>query len=177
MPHIAGQSLPMEKRLKMAPDQDESDILDKKATKIIQYIVGTMFYYSQSVNPTMIRKINKISRVQSWPTRDIEEKSRMLLDSATTYPNAIFRYKASDMVLHVDSDAAYITIPEARSCYAGRFYLSYLPSPSPIKTNPERNGRIHTECKKIHNVLSSAAEAEICGTFNNIKQISACNKP
>ena len=47
------------------------------------------------------------------------------------------------------------------------FYLSDWPSPSPIKPNPERNGLIHTECKPIRNVVSSAAESETCGTFNN----------
>ena len=54
----------------------------------------------------MIRAINEILRVQSRPTRDTEEKSRMLLDYAATYPNAILHYKSSDMVLHVNSDAA-----------------------------------------------------------------------
>ena len=73
------------------------------------------------------------------------------------------------MVLHVDSDTAYLTMPEARICYTGRFYLSDWPSPSPIKPNPEITGPIHIECKTIHNVVSSAAEAEKCGTFNNGK--------
>ena len=36
-----------------------------------------------------------------------------------------------------------------------------------IKPNPERNGPIHTECKTIRNVVSSAAEAETCGILNN----------
>ena len=90
------------KRLRMALDPDESDILDKNATKIIQFVVGGMLYHSRSVGPMMLQAINGILRLQSRPTRDTEEKSRMLLDYAATYPNAILRYKASDMVLHVD---------------------------------------------------------------------------
>ena len=74
MRHISGQSLPMEKRLQMAPDPDKSDILDKKATKRIQSIVGTMLYYAWSVDPTMLRAINEILRVQSRPTHDTEKK-------------------------------------------------------------------------------------------------------
>ena len=153
----------------MAPDPEKSDLLNKKATKIIQSIVGTMLYYARSVNPTMIRAINEISRVQSRPTQDTEERARTLLNYAATYPNTILRYKASDMVLHVDSYAAYLTMTEAKICYAGHFILSDGPSPSPIKLNPERNVSIHTECKTIHNVASSAAEADICSTFNNGK--------
>ena len=108
-------------------------------------------------------------RVLSRPTQDTAEKSRILLDYAATYPNEILRYKASDVVLHVDSDAAYLTMPEARRCYSGHFYLSDWPSPSPIKPNPDINGPIHTECKTILNVVSSAAEAETFGIFNNSK--------
>ena len=153
----------------MGPDPDKRNLLEKKATKRIQSIMGAMIYYAQSVDSTMIREINEISRVKSQPTWDTEEKSRMLLDDATTYPNEIPSYKASDMVLHVDSDASYLTMPETRSCYAGHFYLGNWPSPSPIKPNHDRNGPIHMECKKIHNVVSYAAETETCGTLKNRK--------
>ena len=90
------------KIIQMEPDPDESDILDKNSTKIIQPIVGTILYYARVVDPTMIRSINEISRVQSRPTRDTKEKSRMLIDYESTYLNATLSYKASDMVLHVD---------------------------------------------------------------------------
>ena len=131
--------------------------------------MGTMFYYARSVYPTMIQEINDILRSQSRPKWDTKYKARMLLDYAAKYPNEILRYKASDIVLHVDSDAEYITMIEARICYAGHFYLRYCPSPSAIKPNPNINGPIHTECKTILDVVSSAAEAETCGTFNNRK--------
>ena len=81
------------------------------------------------------------------------------------------------MVIHVNSDAAYITITEERSCYAGHFYLRNWPSTSPIKPNPDRNKPIHRKCKKIHNIVSSSDEAETCGTFNNRKHILECDQP
>ena len=90
----------------MAPDPDKRDLLECFFTKRIQSIVGTMLYYAWSVDPTILRAINEILRVQSRPTRDMEEKARMLIDYAATYPNAILRYKASDVFLHVDSNAA-----------------------------------------------------------------------
>ena len=98
------------KRLQMAPDLDKNDILDKNPANRIQSIVGTIIYYLRSVDPTMPRAINEIPRVQSQPTRDTAEKSRMLIDYAVTYPNLILRYKASDMFLHVDSNASYLTM-------------------------------------------------------------------
>ena len=93
----------------------------------------------------------------------------MLIYYMENYPNAVIRHKAIDVVLHVDSDAAYLTIPEARFFYAGIFYLRDWPSPRPVKTTPKRNGRIHTECKTIHNVVSSSSESETCGTLNTRK--------
>ena len=117
----------------------------------------------------MLQEINEILRVQSRPKRDTEEKSRMLLDYTATYPNEIISYKYRDMVLHVYADAAYLTIPDATSCYAGNFYMSDWPSPGPIKPNSERNGPIHMECKTIRNVLFSADEAKTGDTFNNGK--------
>ena len=35
------------KRLKMAPDPDNSKLIDKKYTKIIQSVLGTMIYFAQ----------------------------------------------------------------------------------------------------------------------------------
>ena len=154
----------------MVPNPDESDLIDRKATTIIQYIVGTMLYYAQLVDPNMLRAIDEILRVQSRPTQDTEEKARMLIYYVTTYPTEILHYKARDMVLHMDSDLAYLTMPEARSCYADHFYLSDFPSPSPIKNNLRINCPIHTYCKKIRNVMSSAAESETICTLNNRKR-------
>ena len=68
----------------MAPNPDNSNLLDKKSTKIIQSIVGTMIYYAWSVDPTMIRAINEISRVQSNPTMDTKKKTSMLIEYAVT---------------------------------------------------------------------------------------------
>ena len=52
-----------------------------------------LLYYDQSVDPKKLRAINEISRVQSKPRRDTDEKATMLLDYAATYPNAVFFIK------------------------------------------------------------------------------------
>ena len=44
------------------------------------------------------------------------------MDYLSTYPNA-FRYYDSDKILHVDSDAAYLVAPKARSRIAGFYYF------------------------------------------------------
>ena len=71
-----------------------------------------------------------------------------------------------DMILEVDSDAAYLVMPKAKSRFAGYFRL--------LDTidKPQRslhNGALVIECRTIKNVVSSAAEAETHGIFNNAK--------
>ena len=66
--------LAYEKIIQMVSYPDESNLIDKKGTNRIQYIWGTMSYYDRSVDPTMLQAINKISRVQSKPTKYTKEK-------------------------------------------------------------------------------------------------------
>ena len=87
----------------------------------------------------------------------------MLLDYAATNPSITIRYKASDMCLHVDSDAAYLILPKARSRLGCHYYLSDRITFTRTTPKPTPNGPIHTECKTIRNVMSSAAEAESIG--------------
>ena len=71
------------------------------------------------------------------------------------------------MCLHIDSDAAYLVQPKARSRVGGHFFLSDNPPPAPAKPTPKPNGPIHTECSTIRAVMSSAAEAETGAIFIN----------
>ena len=93
----------------------------------------------------------------------------MLLDYAATYHHAIILYNVRDIVLHVDSARVYLTMPEAIRFYYGHFYLTNWPLPRPVKPTPKRNSPIYTEFQTIQNMVSTPAEAETCGTFNNRK--------
>ena len=71
------------------------------------------------------------------------------------------------MNLEIDSDAAYLVLPKARSRIAGYFRLLN----NPTTTNRSLyNGAILVECKTLRHVVSSAAEAETNGVFQNAKQ-------
>jgi hypothetical protein len=88
---------------------------------------------------------------------------------------AILRYFASDiMVLHIDSDAVYLVLTNARSRYAGHYFLSDRPPPPPAKPTPKPNGAILTICKTIRGVMGSAAEAETGGVYGNTQEAIAC---
>ena len=86
-----------------------------------------------------------------------KENDKMLQEYLATYQHTVIHYKFSDMLPHVVSYAAYLTMPETRSSYVGYLHLSDKPSPWPLKTTPKINGPIHTHYKTIHNVISLAA--------------------
>ena len=82
------------------------------------------------------------------------------MDYLHTYPDAVIRFHASDMIIYIESDAAYLVLPQARSRVASIFYLSNATS-----GRPPLNGAIQVICKTLQNVVSSAAEAETGGIF------------
>ncbi len=95
------------------------------------------------------------------PTVFTTTKIQMLLGSLHTYPNAKIWFYASDMILHVDSDAAYLVAPRAKSHIAGFYYCSNNTPTPPL------NGPVHVECRVLQHVVTSVAEAETAALLYN----------
>jgi hypothetical protein len=98
---------------------DDSPILPSEDIKRIQKVVGTLLYYARAIDSTMLVALNDISAEQSKATAHTAAKIVHLLNYCATHPNAVVRYHASDMILHIDSDASYLSLPEARSRAGG----------------------------------------------------------
>ena len=148
-------------------------VLNKKETKKVQMIVGSLLYYSRAVDPTILPALNEIAAVQSKPTNDTLKRCQMVLDYVATYPNTIQRFYKSDMVLHVDSDAAYLVQPGAKSRVAGTYILSNKPTSYVTKITRQHNSPILVECRTLRHVVASAAEAETGALFQNGQNIVA----
>jgi hypothetical protein len=89
------------------------------------------------------------------------------LDYMWTHPDAIIRYRASDMILNVHSDAFYLSAPKSRSRAGNYFFLGSIPQDgNPIKLN----GAIHITCSILKLVAASAAEAELGALFLNAQE-------
>jgi hypothetical protein len=89
-----------------------------------------------------------------------------LLDYCATHPDATTRFHSSDMILHVESDASYLSEPDAKSRAAGFHYLSQDPQGENIPY-PEINGAALVTSKIIKETVASAAEAELAALFHN----------
>ena len=87
------------------------------------------------------------------------------MDYLYAHPNTKLRYHKSEMQLHIDSDAAYLVVPTAKSRVAGYFHLSNKSS------QPTLNAHVHVECALLKHVVPSAVEAETGGIFHNKNQL------
>jgi len=131
----------------------------------VQQISGSLLYYARAIDSPILPALNKTSR-QASPTINTYNKCTMLLDYCATHPNGKIRFCASQMILHVDMDAAYLVLSGARSRIAGYYYLAQYPITDAIP-KPTLNGAIHVECKMLKHVVASAAEAKTGGLFHN----------
>jgi hypothetical protein len=92
----------------------------------------------------------------------MQAATNQLFDSLATHLDATIRYRASDMILHIHSDASYLSVSNARSRLGGLFFLG--------DKSPEQdtlNGSILNVAYVIKNVVASAAESEVGACFHN----------
>jgi hypothetical protein len=128
----------------------------------IQKITGSVLYYARAVDPTVLMPLNKIATEKTKATGKTQAATNQLLYYRATHPDATIIYHASDMVLHIHSDASYLSVSNAGSRVGGLFFLG--------NTHPKHdklNGSILNFASVIKNGVASAAESEVGACFHN----------
>jgi len=157
-----------------ATPSDDAPVLDATDVKRVQEVTGAFLHCARAVDSTMLKALNAIASQQAKGAEATMKAVTHLLNCAAAHPNAVVRFHASDMVLWVDSDASYLSEPEARSCCAGHHCLSSRPAdpakaPPAGEPPPPFNGAIHVPVMILKEVASAASEAELAGLFHNGK--------
>jgi hypothetical protein len=147
-------------------DKTSSPALSDKDVKKLQQLTGTLLYYARAVDPTLIMPINVLASEQSNATEITADKVIKLLNYCNTHPETKVRYHAYDMILHIHSDASYLSENEDSSRAGGFFYMGTDEKSDKKLTN----GANLIISKVLKNVMSSAAEAEIGAVFINAKE-------
>jgi hypothetical protein len=80
----------------------------------------------------MLVVLGTIAANQSKTTTTTANAVVKLLNYAAKHPGATIRYRRSDMVLYLHSDASYLSVSKARSRASGPFFLSDMPPDPPI---------------------------------------------
>jgi len=92
---------------------DNSPELLATLIKYIQQVTRKFFYYARAIDNTMIHAINAIASEDD--VRSTYNATIYFLNYAASNPNTEVLYRTSDMILNVDSDAAYHVYPKTQS--------------------------------------------------------------
>ena len=111
----------------------------------------------------MLAPTNKLVSRQATPTEALLQDVSHILQYAASHPNASMVFHASDMWLVVSSDASYLSETKAGSYVGGHQNLTK----SGDRNTTPLNGAIDVISVTLPAVVSSAAEAELAGTFTN----------
>jgi hypothetical protein len=142
--------------------KDDTPPLTAKQCLTIQKVTGYVLYYARSVDPTFLMPLNDIATEQTKATEKTQAATNQLLDYLATHPDATIRYHASDMILHIHSDASYLSVSNARSRLGGLFFCGDKSPQQDIL-----NGSILNVASVIKNMVASAAESEVAACFHN----------
>jgi hypothetical protein len=142
--------------------RDETPPLTAQQCHTIQKVTGSILYYAREVDPTVLMPRNDIAPEQTKETKKTQAATNQMLDYLVTHPDATIQYHASDMILHIHSDASYLSVSNAQSSLGGLFFLG--------GKSPEQetlNGSILNVAAVIRNVVASTAESEVGACFHN----------
>jgi hypothetical protein len=159
-------------KVQYATTDDNAPLLNATDTKQIQEVLGTLLYYARAVDSTLLTAINTLASQQSKSTTETMKGIIHLLNYCATNPDAKVRYVACNMILHVESDASYLTAPKARSRAGGYHYLSNMPLNIHNDSDelPAANGAINILCTIMKEVVASTTEAELAALFHNARE-------
>jgi len=135
----------------------------KKGTTKTQQIVGSLLYYVCAVDPNLLVALGSIVSNQNKSTAQTADAITKILNYATTLMLVVIKCSALQMIIHVHSDASYLSEKKAQSLVGG-FFLS-----SPKSISP--NGPVHTVSHFMRNVMFSAAAAKIGTTFASVRAV------
>jgi hypothetical protein len=107
--------------------KDETPPLTAQQCLTIQKVTGSVLYYARAVDPTVLMPLNDIATEQTKATEKMQEATNQMLDYLATPPDATIRYHASDMILHIHSDASNLSVSNAQSRLGVCFFWATNP--------------------------------------------------
>jgi hypothetical protein len=132
--------------------KDETPPLTAQQCLTIQKVTGSVLCYARAVDPSVSMPLNDIATEQTKSTEKTQAATNQILDYLATQSDTTIRYHTSDMVLHILSDASYLSVSNARSRLGG---LCFLGNKSPKQET--LNGSILNVAPVIKSVLASGS--------------------
>jgi hypothetical protein len=106
--------------------KDETPPLAATQCLTIQKVTGSVFYYAQAVDPTVLMPLNDIITEQTKATDNTQAATNQMLDYLATHLDATIRYHASNMILYIHSDASYLSVSDKRPSWRSVFLGQHI---------------------------------------------------
>ena len=138
----------------------------------VQQVVGTFLYYALVIDPTILVALKNIAAEQANSTQTTAKLVTQLLNYSATHSEAITIYHASGMVLHLHSDASFLSYPESKSRSGVYHYISMKsedPNKAPLN-QPPLNEPEHVKRTTMRIILASTMESELGALFVNCQR-------
>ena len=101
----------------------------------------------------MATALSTIASQQANVTEATLKACNQLFDYVGTYPDAVLKYMAGDMIFEMHSDASYLSKAKSPSPPGGNFYLTN------VNGEEFRNDDVFTLLSIIKNIMASSSEA------------------
>jgi hypothetical protein len=113
--------------------------------------IGTLLFYAHAIDNTLLVALGSLASAQADGTASSLASITNLLNYCATHTDAVVRFHASDMALHIHSNASYLSVAKARLCAGGYFFLSDCladPTKAPPTHSPPPpfNGPVLVNC-------------------------------
>jgi hypothetical protein len=128
---------------------DKSEKLSPALITKLQAIIGTLLYYANAADPTLLPIANELASQQANATRRILTAANHALSYCAAFIINHIVYHACDMALHAFADASYLCRSHSRSIARAIFFLGNHNDPA------YQNQRFHPRFLVHHTVHSS----------------------
>ena len=101
------------------------DVLTPPEIREVQETVVVLLYYACAIYSMLLVALNTVGSQQFKITKNTQDVVTHLLQYCASHPDATVRYYASNIVMHVHSDASYLSCLQAWSRAGGFFFFSF----------------------------------------------------
>ena len=102
---------------------DLSKPMTKAQTHFLQQVTGKFLYYACAIDCTMLHALNDLATQTHSGTQKIMKAVKHFINYCASNPDSTTLHCVSDMILHIDSGAAFLVARKARSRAGGFYYM------------------------------------------------------
>ena len=96
-------------KVQMAKMESTELLLNKKDNTKVRQVLGKLLLYARAINKNLLMGLNKIASQQENATERTGSLVTHILNYCATYPDAVLIFDASNMILHIHTDASFLS--------------------------------------------------------------------